>query len=75
MKRTTGAERLDRRAAAEAEATHWKRLGMTPPPGSVTFEDPSDRTMRELRETPGTHPAPCWFPHSTDCTCDKGGAR
>lgn len=39
------------------------------------LESPSDRTMRELRETPGTHPAPCWAPHSTDCTCDKGGAR
>jgi hypothetical protein len=27
----TGARRLDARAAEEAEATHWRRLGMTAP--------------------------------------------
>ena len=75
MKRTTGAERLDRRAAAEAEATHWKRLGMTPPPGSVTFESPSDRAMREIREDKETHPAPCWYPYASECTCYEGMPR
>ncbi|TFI30088.1 hypothetical protein [Streptomyces sp. 4R-3d] len=29
----------------------------------------SDRVMSELRAVDGTHPAPCWFPHSPDCTC------
>lgn len=42
---------------------------------TARLQSVSDRTMRELRETPGTHPAPCWFPHSADCTCDEGGAR
>ncbi|MEV8403561.1 hypothetical protein [Streptomyces niveus] len=25
--------------------------------------------MSELRAAEGTHPVPCWFPHSPDCTC------
>ncbi|MFF2940857.1 hypothetical protein ACFVSQ_13540 [Streptomyces niveus] len=24
--------------------------------------------MSELRDAEGTHPVPCWFPHSPDCT-------
>ncbi|MFF2227690.1 hypothetical protein ACFVV7_30740 [Streptomyces globisporus] len=37
-----GRERLAAKSMAEAEATHWKRLGMTPP---APVEDPHDSPL------------------------------
>ncbi|WP_405391112.1 hypothetical protein OG596_26595 [Streptomyces sp. NBC_01102] len=42
-----GRERLDASAAAEAEATHWKRLGMAPP---APVEDPHDSPRHHIYE-------------------------
>ncbi|MEU9998062.1 hypothetical protein [Streptomyces sp. NPDC050848] len=43
-----GAERLDAHAAAEAEATHWRRLGMSPP--AQYAEDPHESDLHRTHE-------------------------
>ncbi|MFB7592395.1 hypothetical protein [Streptomyces sp. NPDC056169] len=44
-----GVQRLNERAATEGEATHWRRLGMTPPPRQA--EDPHDHFLHQRFET------------------------
>lgn len=64
-----GRDRLNAKTVADAEATHWKRLGIDAPEAAEQAE-----SLSVLDAMRAQHPAPCRVPDSPDCTCPDEGA-